>query len=128
MAALYRQRISALCERLGEEGREVASVGVLGTLVERVALVPEGGALSIVLRGDLAALLMFATNEKRPGFLSKTGLLGDLLSPLLLVAGTRFTRYLRISTTAIPLMMVGLSDDRMALLACSGRLPEPAYG
>ena len=39
-------------------------------LVDRITLVPEAGRLSIVLRGDLAAMLGFASNSK------KTSLLG----------------------------------------------------
>lgn len=34
------------------------------TLMDRVELVPENGELAIVLRGDLAAMLSFATNKK----------------------------------------------------------------
>ena len=90
MAAIYRRRISALCQSLGDEDRKVESVEVLRTLVDQVALVPEDGELSIVLRGDLAAILTFAANKKRPDFLSEAGLLGDLLSPVSLVAGTGF--------------------------------------
>ena len=90
MAAMYRQRISALCESLGDENRKVESVEVFRTLVDQVALVPEDGELSIVLRGDLAAILTFAANKKRPDFLSEAGLLGDLISPVSVVAGTGF--------------------------------------
>ena len=90
MAAIYRQRISALCESLGDEDRKVEAVEVLRTLVDQVALVPENGELSIVLRGDLAAILTFAANKKRPDFLSEAGLLGDLISPVSVVAGTGF--------------------------------------
>ena len=38
----------------------------------------------------LAAILTFAANKKRPDFLSEAGLLGDLISPLSVVAGTGF--------------------------------------
>ena len=90
MAAIYRERISALCESLGGEDRKVEAVEILRTLVDQVALVPEGDALSIVVRGDLAAILTFAANKKRPDFLSEVGLLGDLISPVSVVAGTGF--------------------------------------
>ena len=90
MAAIYRQRISALCESLGDEDRKVEAVEVLRTLVDQVSLVPEDDGLSIVLRGDLAAILTFAANKKRPDFLSEAGLLGDLISPVSVVAGTGF--------------------------------------
>ena len=87
MAAIYRQRISALRESLGNEDRKVEAVEVLRTLVDQVSLVPEDDGLSIVLRGELAAI---AANKKRPDFLSETGLLGDLISPVSVVAGTGF--------------------------------------
>ena len=90
LAAIYRQRISTLCASLGKDDGRIEAVEVLRTLVDQVALVPEGSALSIVLRGDLAAILTFAANKKRPHFLSEAGLLGDLISPVSLVAGTGF--------------------------------------
>ena len=46
------------------------------------------GALSIMLRGDLAALLRFASNKQKPSDLSAAGL--GLLSQGSLVAGTGF--------------------------------------
>ena len=90
MAAIYRQRISALCESLADEDEKVQAAEVLRTLVDQVALVPDGGELAIVLRGDLAAILTFAANKKKPDFLSEAGLFGDLISPVSLVAGTGF--------------------------------------
>ena len=90
MGAIYRKRIAALCESLSEDNGKVEAVEVLRTLVEQVLLVPEGGELSIVLRGDLAAILTFAANKKKPDFLSEAGPFGDWLSPLSVVAGTGF--------------------------------------
>jgi site-specific DNA recombinase len=52
-------------------------------------LVPEVGALSIVLRGDLAGILAIASSDKqKPGFLSEAG--PELLSQVKMVAGTGF--------------------------------------
>jgi site-specific DNA recombinase len=65
---------------------------VLRTLIEQIRLAPSAGKLAIDLRGDLAAILTFASDKKRPDILSEAGLLGDLLSPVSLVAGTRNTR------------------------------------
>lgn len=86
MAELYRTRVSALCESLASDDGKNEAVEVLRTLVDEVQLVPEGAELTIVLRGDLAAILTFATNKKRPDILSEAG----LLSPVSLVAGTGF--------------------------------------
>ena len=90
MAELFRTRISALCESLASDEGKSEAVEVLRTLVDEVQLVPEGTELTIVLRGDLAAILTFASNRKRPDLLSEAGLLGDLLSPVSVVAGTGF--------------------------------------
>ena len=95
MATIYRQRISALCESLSDTEGKIEAIEVLRTLVDEIALTPDGDELSIVLRGDLAAILTFAANKKRPDFLSEAGLLGDLISPVSVVAGTRHTRSLR---------------------------------
>ena len=48
---------------------------------------PNEEELAIVLRGDLAAILRFATNKKNPDVLSEAGVLGALLSQESLVAG-----------------------------------------
>ncbi len=90
MAAIYRQRISELHEKLFNGEGKAESVEVLRTLVDEVTLVPDGEELSIVLRGDLAAILAFATNKKKPSPLSEAGLVRDFLSPVSLVAGTGF--------------------------------------
>ena len=89
MSEIYRRRIAALCNSLGDDDGKLEALEVLRTLVDQVALVPDGNELSIVLRGDLAAMLTFAANRKRPDLLSEAGLLG-LLSPVSVVAGTGF--------------------------------------
>ena len=55
-----------------------------------MTLVPDGDELAIVLRGDLAAILTFASANKTPAFLAEAGVLGDLVSPGSLVAGIGF--------------------------------------
>jgi hypothetical protein len=46
--------------------------------------------LTLVLRGDVAAMLWFAASKENPGLLSEAGVLGALLLRGLLVAGTGF--------------------------------------
>ena len=41
------------------------------SLVDYIELVPEGDTLAIVLRGDLTAILTFASGKKNPDFLKK---------------------------------------------------------
>ena len=62
----------------------------LRTLIDQILLIPDEGKLAIALRGDLAAILTFASDKKKPGLLSEAGLSGDFLSPVSLVAGTGF--------------------------------------
>ena len=86
MAEIYRQRISVLYESLRDDEERDQAAAAFRTLVEQVTLVPEENELGIVLRGDLAAMLVFAANKKKPDFLTETGLLRDLMEPGALVA------------------------------------------
>jgi site-specific DNA recombinase len=89
MAEIYRQRISTLYERLRDEGARAEAAEMLRTLVDRITLLPEGSELTIVLRGDLAAILTFATGKKKPDALSAAGLLGGRASAESETTGTR---------------------------------------
>jgi site-specific DNA recombinase len=66
------------------------------------ALSPPEPELTLVLRGDVAAMLWFAASRENPGLLSEAGVLGALLLRGLLVAGTRNTRFLRLIEGTIP--------------------------
>ena len=90
MAEIYRRRILELHERLYDDEGKAEAVDVFRTLIDEVTLIPEGSDLTIALRGDLAAMLTFASNKKKPSPLSEAGLMGDMLSPVSLVAGTGF--------------------------------------
>jgi len=48
-------------------------------LVKRIELVPDGAELVMVLHGDLAAILAFASGKKDPAFLAETEGLEGLL-------------------------------------------------
>jgi site-specific DNA recombinase len=89
MAEIYRQRIAALYEGLQNQDGKAEAAEVFRTLVDQVTLVPDAAELAIVLRGDLAAILRFAANKKNPDVLSEAGVLGALLSQVMLVAGRR---------------------------------------
>ena len=84
MADVWRQRVAALHEALQDEGSKAEAFEVLRSLIDRVTLVPEDGQLAIELRGDLAAMLAFSANKKRPA-IERT----DLEAQLSLVAGAR---------------------------------------
>jgi hypothetical protein len=66
MAETYRSRLAALQEALQDPASRAVAVETLRTLVDQVILTPENGELAIMLRGDLAAMLSFASNKK-PG-------------------------------------------------------------
>jgi site-specific DNA recombinase len=76
------QRVAALNEALQDEGSKAEAFEVLRSLIDRVTLGPEDGQLAIELRGDLAAMLTFAANKKRPAHERV-----DLEAQLSLVAG-----------------------------------------
>ena len=90
MARMYQDRIAKLCENLQSEEDRGAAVDVLRSLVDEISLVPENGELSIVLRGDLGAILRFAAGKQNPDFLSEAEALDNLLSQKSLVAGVGF--------------------------------------
>ena len=65
MAHAYRDRVAALIRGLNRATEMDAAKEALRTLVERIVLTPDesGRALTIDLRGDLAALLCLATGQ-----------------------------------------------------------------
>lgn len=98
MAEVYHQRILALYGDLLNEETTTQAAQTFRSLVERIVLVPAGGELQIVLRGDLAAILRFAAGKKNPDVLAEVGVLDDLLSQGSVVAGKRNSRLLRNGT------------------------------
>ncbi len=79
LAKYYHDEIAALHDQLGNAETRTRAAQMLRSLVERIELVPNGDELAIVLRGDLAAILKFASGKKDPAFLAETQVLEDLL-------------------------------------------------
>jgi site-specific DNA recombinase len=71
LAKYYHEEIAALHVQLGNEETRALAADKLRTLVSRIDLVPDGAELVIVLRGDLAAILTFASGKKKPEFLNE---------------------------------------------------------
>ena len=69
-----------------------AAIDVLRSHVDQIDLVPENGDNSIVLRGDLGAILRFAAGKQNPDFLSEAEASDNLLMQKPLVAGGRSRR------------------------------------
>jgi len=64
MAKVYSKKINALYEALqSDEGRPTAA-DLLRTLIDRIVLEPAGGRLDILIKGDIAGILSFASAEK----------------------------------------------------------------
>ncbi len=90
MAHIYQERVGKLCENLRREEDRAPAVDVLRSFIEQVTLMPDNGELAIILRGDLGAILRFASGKKNPDFLSEAEALDNLLSQGSLVAGVGF--------------------------------------
>ena len=80
-------------QRLQCEETKAEAASIPRSLVDQITLQPDGEGLAIVLRGDLAAMLSFAANTKKPGLRGETGLLCDPASQASLVAGAVFGLY-----------------------------------
>ena len=89
MAVVYRERVAALHEALQQDDTRAQSAEMIRSLVSEIVLTPEGGALQIDVRGDLAGILTIAAsgNQKSPP-LAGTGSGGG--SQVMMVAGTGF--------------------------------------
>ncbi len=98
LAQVYRERISSLSEALGRPDTRSEAAEAIRSLVSGIELAPDDGKLAIVLRGDLAAMLTFAAQTKKPVTLSlEAGLLSAMVSEELMGAGTRNLRFLRLT-------------------------------
>ncbi|MRN44647.1 MULTISPECIES: recombinase family protein [unclassified Brucella] len=79
MAKIYHEQIEALHDQLHNEATRAKAAERLRSLVSRIELVPNNDELAIVLRGDLTAILSFASDQKNPNFLKETAALDALL-------------------------------------------------
>ncbi|MNE14448.1 Recombinase [compost metagenome] len=79
MAKIYHEQIATLHDQLHNEATRAKAADRLRSLVSRIELVPDGEELVIVLRGDLAAILTFASGKRSPDFLKEKELLEELL-------------------------------------------------
>ncbi|MND38616.1 hypothetical protein D3C80_293230 [compost metagenome] len=80
MAQVFHKKLAALYEQLQREETKAQAAETIRSLVDYIELVPEGDTLAIVLRGDLAAILTFASGKKNPDFLKEAEALETLLA------------------------------------------------
>jgi len=90
LATLYRDKVAALREVLGQGADRDRAMELIRSLIEEVRLTPAGGTLHVELRGELAGILELCGNgNKKPGTLSGTG----LSQQIKLVAGAGYNLY-----------------------------------
>ncbi|OUL65364.1 resolvase [Acetobacter senegalensis] len=90
MAELYRQKIATLHDSLQNEATGTQAREAIRSLITRIRLLPENGMLGIFLEGDLAAMLVFATNKKNAMHHPDAGVLDKFLMQDSMVAGAGF--------------------------------------
>ncbi|MFT8947979.1 MAG: recombinase family protein [Acetobacter aceti] len=90
MAEIYQKRIASLYESLQAEETKTEAAERLRTLVSQITLQPADGELTIILRGDLAAILQFAAHKKNATVHPDSGVLDAFVSQVSLVAGIGF--------------------------------------
>jgi hypothetical protein len=90
LPALYRSKVEKLVEALNDPAVAVEAGEIIRSLITRIVLTPEDGALKVELFGDLAVIAGFA---QAPDAQSKSA--GPSGGPAILsvVAGTRYETY-----------------------------------
>ncbi len=86
LAEVYRQHVAALQEALRDPDSRDEAFEIIRSLIDEIRLVPEGGALKIELRGELAGILALASESTTARGLSTTG----LAEQIKMVAGRGF--------------------------------------
>jgi site-specific DNA recombinase len=89
MSVIYRERVAALHGALQKDDTRAQAAEVIRSLVSEIVLTPEGSALQIDVRGDLAGILKIASAGK----LKSPPLMGagsGVASQVMLVAGRGF--------------------------------------
>ena len=65
MADVYRDRVTGLVQALEREDGRFAASESIRELIEAIVLEPDGEALKVTLKGNLAGMLQAARNDKR---------------------------------------------------------------
>jgi site-specific DNA recombinase len=85
LAELYRQKVAALHAALADPVLGPEAMERIRSLIERVVLVPEAGALRIDLEGQVGAILGLCADAQKPGRDVRA-----LAEQLVMVAGAGF--------------------------------------
>lgn len=89
LAKYYHEEIAALHDQMGNEETRALAADKLRTLVNHIELIPDGEELVIVLRGDLAAILTFASGKRKPEFLDQRAIQEDLMGRARTIEGQK---------------------------------------
>ena len=101
LAEVYRRKVEALHEALGEPTTKDEAFDLVRSLIEVIRLIPDEGKLRIEIKGELAGILELCdAGSKKPGDLSTAG----LAEQIKLVAGERNQRYLQGLVSRIPVL------------------------
>ena len=66
MADVYHRQIRELHTALTSDSSKTEAAEILRTLIDAIILTPEGGELSVYLKGDLAGILTLSQNKTKP--------------------------------------------------------------
>jgi hypothetical protein len=67
LAEIYRRKVAALHEALQDEATRDGAMELIRSLIEAIVLIPEQGSLKVEVRGELAAILAYGEDRKKPG-------------------------------------------------------------
>ncbi len=97
LSEVYRKKIANLEDALNDESIRTEAAEILRSLIDKIALTPDGDVLKAELHGDLATILVFCGDGKKrhPGAEAP----GSQLS---VVAGARNRFYLLFAANRIP--------------------------
>ena len=85
LAEIYRRKVAALHEALEDETARDEAMELIRSLIEAIVLIPEQGSLKVEVRGELAAILAYGEDRKKPGRTDRA-----LAEQIKMVAGVGF--------------------------------------
>ena len=76
LAEIYRRKVADLNEALNQDDVRAEAGEIIRSLIDEIVLTPDGEALRIDLKGELAAILSLAADSKKPAPYDRDRLLG----------------------------------------------------
>ena len=66
LAEIYRRKVAELHVTLNHDDSRAEAADIIRSLIDEIVLTPENGELRIDLKGELAPILAFANDDKKP--------------------------------------------------------------